>query len=65
MYQIKIELVYLQTGEIKIFEGFYSLKQMYHLLKQYEKDEKFMLMSIQFGNGHNGMFDNLSNVSSK
>lgn len=63
MYQIKIELVYLPTGEIKKFGGFYSLKQMYHLLKQYEKDENFMFMSIEFGNGSNGMFDNLPNVS--
>ena len=65
MYQIIIELVYLQTGEIKKFEGYYSLQQLYHLLKQYEKDERFMLMSVQFGNGSNGMFDNLPNVSSK
>lgn len=65
MYQIEIELVYLPTGEIKSFSGFYSLKQLYHLLKQYEKDERFKFMEIQFGNGSNGMFDNLPNVCSK
>lgn len=65
MYQLKIELVYLPTGEIKCFSGYYSLKQMYHLLKNYEKDEKFMFTSIEFGNGSNGIFDNLPNVGSK
>ena len=59
MYQTKIEIVYLPTGEIKIFEGFYSLKQVYHMLKQYEKDEKFKTLSVEFGNGNNGMFNNL------
>lgn len=65
MYQIKIELVYLPTGEIKVFGGYYTLKQMYHLLKQYEKDENFKLLTIEFGNGNNGMFDNLPDVGRK
>ena len=65
MYQTKIEIVYLPTGEIKIFGGFYSLKQVYNLLKQYEKDEKFKLLSVEFGDGRNGIFDNLPNDSSK
>lgn len=59
MYQVKINVVYLPTGEIKAFEGFYTLKQVYHLLKQYEKDEKFKFLSVEFGNGNNGMFNNL------
>lgn len=65
MYQITINLVYLPTGEIKTFGGFYSLKQLYQLLKQYEKDERFKIMEIQFSNGDNGMFDNLPNVSNQ
>lgn len=65
MYQIKINLVYLPTGEIKEFGGYYTLKQIYQLLKQYEKDESFMFMSLEFGNGINGMFDNLPNVSNE
>ena len=65
MYQTRIEVVYLPTGELKTFEGFYSLKQVYHLLKSYEKDEKFKFLSVEFGYGNNGMFDNLPNVGSK
>ncbi len=59
MYQIKINVVYLPTGELKKFEGFYSLKQVYQLLKNYERDEKFKILSVEFGTGNNGMFDNL------
>lgn len=59
MHQITINFIYLPTGEIKTFGGFYSLKQLYQLLKKYEKDERFKFMEIQFGDGNNGMFDNL------
>lgn len=59
MYQVKINIVYLPTGELKTFGGFYSLKQVYQLLKNYEKDERFKTLSVEFGNGNNGMFDNL------
>lgn len=62
MYQTKINVVYLPTGELKKFEGFYTLKQVYQLLKQYEKDEKFKFLSVEFGTGNNGMFDNLPNT---
>lgn len=65
MHEIKIEMAFLTTGEIKTFGGYYTLKQLYQLLKQYEKDERFKLMSIQFSNGNNGMFDNLPNGNNK
>ena len=59
MYQTKINVVYLPTGELKVFEGFYSLKQVYQLLKNYENDERFKTLSGEFGTGNNGVFDNL------
>lgn len=63
MKQVKINIVYLETGEIKVFGGFYTLKQVYNLLKNYEKDEKFEILSVEFSVGSNGMFDNIPDNS--
>lgn len=58
-------MVLLDTGEIKEFGGWYTLKELYNLLKAYEKDERFEILSMEFGTGNNGVFNNLPNVSSK
>ena len=51
-------MVLLDTGEIKEFGGWYTLKELYNLLKNYEKDERFEILSMEFGTGSNGVFDN-------
>ena len=48
MKQVTIEVVYLQTGEIKTFGGFMSLKEVYQTLKKYENDERFELYGVNF-----------------
>lgn len=58
-------MVLLETGEIKEFGGWYTLKELYKLLKAYEKDERFEILSMEFSHGSNGMFDNLPDVGSK
>lgn len=63
MKQVKINIVCLETGEIKVIRGFYTLKQLYNLLKIYEENERFEILSIEFSVGSNGMFDNLPNSS--
>ncbi len=65
MKQVKIEILFLETGEIKEFRGWYTLKEVYNLLKYYEKDERFEVLSLEFSHGSNGMFDNLPDVRSK
>ena len=64
MKQVKIKMVLLETGEIKEFGGWYTLKELYNLLKTYEKNEKFEILSLEFNPGSNGMFDNMPNYSS-
>lgn len=58
-------MVLLETGEIKEFGGWYTLKELYKLLKTYENDERFEILSMEFSTGSNGMFDNLPDVRSK
>lgn len=65
MKQVKISIVFLETGEIKEFGGFYTLKEVYNLLKNYEKDKRFSVLSVEFNDGINGMFDNLPYVDNK
>ena len=59
MKQVTIEVVYLQTGEIKTFGGFMSLKEIYQILKKYEKDERFELYAVNFAVNAN-LFDNVT-----
>lgn len=58
-------MVLVETGEIKEFGGWYTLKEIYNLLKTYEKDERFEILSMEFSTGNNGMFNNLPDVGSK
>lgn len=64
MRQVKIKMVLLETGEIKEFEGWYTLKELYNLLKTYEKNEKFEILSLEIKPSSNGMFDNMPNNGS-
>lgn len=64
MKQVKIKMVLLETGEIKEFGGWYTLKELYNLLKNYERDERFEILSMEFSTGNNGMFSNLPDVRS-
>lgn len=61
MRQVKINIVCLETGEIKEHEGIYTLKQIYNILLNYERNEKFKIVSIEFGERSNGMFDYMPN----
>lgn len=65
MKQVELKIVLLETGEIKEFRGWYTLKELYKLLKTYEKDERFEILSLEFSTGNNGFFDNLPDVRSK
>lgn len=58
-------MVLLETGEIKEFGGWYTLQELYNLLKTYEKNEKFEILSLEFSPGNNGMFDYMSNSSNR
>lgn len=65
MKDVKIKMVLLETGEIKEFGGWYTLKELYNLLKTYEKNERFEILSVEFSASSNGMFDDLPDVGSK
>lgn len=65
MRQVKTKIVVLDTGEIKEAGGWYTLKELYNLLKNYEKNGKFEILSMEFSTGNNGMFNNLPDVRSK
>lgn len=47
-YSVKLEILHLPTGEVRTYTGYFSLKEIYLLLKKYEKDEKFNLLRIDF-----------------
>lgn len=59
MKQITIEVLFLQTGEIKTFGGFMTLKEVYQLLKKYDNDERFELYAVNFAIDAN-LFSNAS-----
>lgn len=61
MRQVKIKIVSIETGEIRVFEGLYTIKRVFNILINYEKNEKFKIISVEFGDSNNGMFDNLPN----
>lgn len=59
MKQVTIEVVYLQTGELKTFGGFMTLKEVYQTLKKYDNDERFELYAVNFAVNAN-LFSNVS-----
>lgn len=63
--QVKIKIVCLETGEIKVFEGIYTIKRVFNILINYEKNEKFKILSVEFDNSSNSMFDNMSDARGK
>lgn len=65
MRDVKIKMVLLETGEIKEFGGWYTLKELYNLLKTYERNEKFKILSVEFDDASNGMFDYMPNSSNR
>lgn len=45
----KIMLLDTTTGEMKEFTGYWSLKEMYQLIRYYEKSKKWKVKFIEIG----------------
>lgn len=47
-YSTKIRVVYLPTKEIRNYSGYFSLKEVYLILKKYEKDKDFVVYDVDY-----------------